>query len=589
MSTQISDTAQRSQKPITMRLSGALAPKLSPTVTRKPIKIKLIAFENGLVSMGLRRISSYTKQFYDDVATFFYDAEGNSAFIKNVFFQKRENTFSMNQEFLDICAQADVVGVSCMSKWSDFVVQFIKELRDRNPNCFIVWGGAHAIMDPEHCIKHADAVCTGQEGEKIFVELLDKMHSKESYKIPGFWFRAGDDVIRNSQSPLLTADELDANPFQDFSDEILYVTPDAILPTDKQTYLNVQGTKYTTIWSIGCPFQCSYCGNTKFLANDAKYGRARYQRPETIVTEIREILKKYDFISFIEFQDDNFFLIQEEDILLFAKLYKEHIGLPFFIPGIFPGLIRNEAVLDALIDAGLRKVRMGIQSGSEKTLKMFKRPTSRDNIVETANILISKYPRISPPFFDIIMDIPGEDEKEKNETLSLLQSFPRPFYLYIYSLRVIPNTKLYEYSLQHPELEFLPIQQSYGYTFDKKYSLQLHLVAIGAPKRWIDAVPGIFKKDSSLPLTLFWNLAKLVYFGKRGFNELKIANLMPVSIIFPGLLWHLYRLRLIRKHAALMGDRHIPKSQAHRRPRRSLAQTSNPGQSDRAASSASPQ
>ncbi len=83
-------TLQISRNPIPMLTTGTFAMKLIHATSRRPMKVKLIAFENGLVSMGLRRISSFTKQFYDDVETFFYDGEGNSAFIKNMFFQKKK-------------------------------------------------------------------------------------------------------------------------------------------------------------------------------------------------------------------------------------------------------------------------------------------------------------------------------------------------------------------------------------------------------------------------------------------------------------------------------------------------------------------
>lgn len=510
------------------------------------MKIKLIAFEDGLVSMGLRRVSSYTKKFHDDVETFFYNVEGNSAFIKNLFFQNRNRETPLNKSFIDRVKDADVIGVSCMSVFSPLVIRFIKEIKAKNPSCYIVWGGSHAIMDPDDCLKYADAVCVGQEGEKIFVELIDKFHSPEREKINGFWFKNGADLIKNPQSALLTPEELDSFPYQDFSNEVMYVDSETMKPTDRKTYLNVQGTKYTTIWSIGCPYQCSYCGNTKFLENDIKYARARYQKPETIIDELIQFIGKYDFISFIEFQDDNFFLIKDEDILQFAKLYKEHIGIPFFIPGIFPGVIRDETILDALIDAGMAKARMGIQSGSQKTLKMFQRPTRHDKIVETANMLISKHPKLSPPFFDIIIDIPTEDDKDKEETISLLQSLKRPFFLYIYSLRVIPNTNLFEYSQQHPEMDFLPIQESYGYTFDKKYSLQLHLIALGASHKIVNWISkGVSKTHPTLPFVLVFT--KLLYFGRRFFNELRFANLMPICVLFPGLPWFLYQWGILKR------------------------------------------
>ena len=38
-------------------------------------------------------------------------------------------------------------------------------------------------------------------------------------------------------------------------------------------YLDNNGLGYPTLWSIGCPLHCTFCGNTVFIANDPKYKR----------------------------------------------------------------------------------------------------------------------------------------------------------------------------------------------------------------------------------------------------------------------------------------------------------------------------
>ena len=38
----------------------------------------------------------------------------------------------------------------------------------------VLWGGTHAILSPEECIKEADAVCVG-EGDVTIIEMLDRI------------------------------------------------------------------------------------------------------------------------------------------------------------------------------------------------------------------------------------------------------------------------------------------------------------------------------------------------------------------------------------------------------------------------------
>ena len=508
------------------------------------MKIKLVGFYDGLYSIGLRRLSSYTKQFYSDVELYLYSVNGYSNFLKAYFFPVKEEDY-INPEFINQMVDADVIGISSMSNYAPLAAKFIEEVRKINPSCYFVWGGSHAVMSPETCVLLADAICVG-EGEEAFIELLDSLRDgKAEEQLPGFWFRKGKEVIKNSYRELCSGEVLSQMPFQDFSEDIFYVDHRTLRRLNKENYLSKQGTNYMSLWSLGCPFRCSFCGNEKFLENDKKYARLRYPTPEFFVGELKHVLNKYDFIGFIEILDDNFFLIKDEDISRFAELYKKEIGLPFYVPGIFPGTIRDEDILDQLVDAGLRRVRMGIQSGSKKTLEFFVRPTSKKKIVDTANMLISKVPKISPPEFDLIMDIPFEKEEDKKETMDMLDSFQGPFIPLIYSLRTTPGTGMRRYAEEHPELGLLPMEGGYRLTFDKKYALQLYQYGVGKPssfERWL--VEAVAKHPRLLSVTL--NITISLWLGRRLYHDIRSYNWSTLGAVVPGLPLLLYKLKLLQ-------------------------------------------
>jgi len=510
------------------------------------MKIKLVGFYDGLYSIGLRRLSSYTKQFYEDTELYLYNVHGFTNFLKAYFFPIKEENY-INPDLLSQMADADVVGVSSMSNYAPLVTKFIEEVRKINPSCYIVWGGSHPIMDPETCVSVADAICVG-EGEEAFIELLDhlgKKETKEIEELPGFWFRKGKEIIKNPYRELISGEVLSQMPFQDFSEDIFYVDQRTLCRLNNDNYLSKQGTNYMSLWSLGCPFRCSYCGNEKFLENDKKYARLRYPTPEFFVAELKYVLNKYDFIGLIEILDDNFFLIKDEDLSRFAELYKKEIGLPFYVPGIFPGTIRNESILDQLIDAGLSRVRMGIQSGSKKTLEFFVRPTSKKKIVDTANILISRVPKIAPPEFDLIMDIPFEKDEDKQETMSMLDSFKGPFIPLIYSLRTTPGTGMRRYAEEHPELGLLKMEEGYRLTFDKKYALQLYQYGIGKPstfEKWL--VKAVEKHPRILSATL--NITILLWLARRLYHDLRGGNWATIGGVVPGLPLLLYKLKVLQ-------------------------------------------
>jgi radical SAM superfamily enzyme YgiQ (UPF0313 family) len=439
---------------------------------------------------------------------------------------------------------ADLIGVSTMSNYSVLTKEFIRAVKKINPSCYVVWGGPHAIMNPAECFPEADAACIG-EGEESFIELLSKIDSPDKEKLDGFWFKCKDGLIKNPSRPLLMGDELTDHPYPDISETIYYVDRHTLCKLDKEVYLAKQGNNYMCVWSQGCPFRCSYCGNETFLdLTKNKYARLRYPTPEYFVGELKHILSQYGCIGFIEMIDDNFFLIKDADILSFAELYKKEIGLPFHISGIFPGMIRDEKVLDALIDAGLRRCRMGIQSGSKKTLDFFVRPTSSKAIHDTANLLMSKYPKINPPEFDIIMDIPFEEESDKKETLDLLASFNGSFIPLIYSLRGTPGTSIRKIADEHPEMGIPPMEAGFRKTQDIEYALQLYNFGMGKPsllRKKIYKILSKFKAIRSIAL----NFTILMTLGRRLYYDIKINNFATLASVFPNIVRLLYKLKVL--------------------------------------------
>jgi anaerobic magnesium-protoporphyrin IX monomethyl ester cyclase len=109
-------------------------------------------------------------------------------------------------------ASCDVLGLASMSEHATAVKAIIADVRQINPNVFIVWGGVHAIMHPEDAIQHADAICVS-EAETAFPEFLEKYRAGEDYiNVKSFWFRSGERIIKNGFAQLLSSEELDALP-----------------------------------------------------------------------------------------------------------------------------------------------------------------------------------------------------------------------------------------------------------------------------------------------------------------------------------------------------------------------------------------
>ncbi len=513
------------------------------------MKIKLVTFEDGIVNVGFRRISSLVKSNYPLTNTYIYNVGGTRAILKNLIFQQKHyadgtrtnNDILINPKFIEEIIDADIIGFSGMSKFANHIKKTISLIRSKNNKILIVWGGVHATVFPEDIIEYADAVCIG-EGEKSFLSLLKKIQTKQTIDdCKGFWIRKSNDIKKNILFPLMNNKELSLMPFQDYGFDIRYVTNNSLGFMSKEIYISQEGSKYTSMWVLGCPFHCTYCSNSKFIKNHQDYAKLRYPPPEFIINDITEVLKIHDYVSYIALEDDNIFMINLNDLKQFAFLYKEKIGLPLFIPGLYPSAVDREK-LDILIDAGLKKVRMGIQSGSKRILSFYKRNTSKEMILNASKILSSFVPKIIPPFYDIILDNPIETEEDKLETLQLLRELERPYVLYIFSLRVIPGTELDEFAQNNRQFNFQPIVYTYQSLLDKQMAFMVYFIALCNPP---DSLFNLFYKISKIPYvnSLFFNVFKFLYLIKKFYYELKVFNFQPLSFISPRLPIVLYKTR----------------------------------------------
>ncbi|MGH9279997.1 MAG: B12-binding domain-containing radical SAM protein, partial [Acidimicrobiales bacterium] len=394
-----------------------------------------------------------------------------------------------------------------------------------------------------------DAICNG-EGEFAFEEFYGLMGEGRDFTgVQNFWFKAnggmngssngngsnghgapvGDHtVIRNGFLPLMTPEEMEGLPFPEYgaSTEKIYAYGRGFVPMTKNDYLMNFSLGYQTVWSIGCPFHCSFCGNTKFIANDPKYKRVRHPSARYIVDEIKSVRQTFPFVSHVSFHDDSFMAIMYRELEEFAELWRAELGIPFTVYGVIPNYVKEEK-FEILTWAGMNRVRMGIQSGSQAILDFYKRPTPPERILE-AGAVIGKFSAKYhiPPAYDIIVDNPVETKQDVDDTLELLYTIERPYTLYIYSLKVIPNTELAR-AMSEKGIELDGISSSYMVIAPRAANLLLYLLCVWRPPRWLWNRLLRFAKPCREPQKEYPRLGMLLrmaYLAKRAGGHLKHAD-----------------------------------------------------------------
>ncbi len=406
------------------------------------MRITLVNVEDGILSIGFRKMAALVRSLYPATEVR-YVAPGRRSI--------REHLFPSTPRELDEAAEeiawgvrgADVVGFSSMSIHSATVQNVIAHLRRLSPRTYVVWGGCHGILSPESAIEHADAVCTG-EGEVAFSKFLTAFErGQDHFGIGNFWFRRGADVVRNGFLPLIPNEALGRYPSPLYADpaETIYEPGSGFVPMTLGHYLRFNGLGYRTVWSIGCPFHCTFCGNTKFIENDRAYQKIRHSPVPSLMRELRAAKERHPHIRSVLFDDDSFMALPLDLIEEFATEYRKTVGVPFTVTGVIPNYVREDK-LEVLTAAGLVRIRMGIQSGSERMLDFYKRPAPPEKVLRSTEI-VNRFRRVMiAPAYDIITDNPIETAEDVRATLRLVYELPRPFTLNIFSLHVMPNTAL---------------------------------------------------------------------------------------------------------------------------------------------------
>jgi anaerobic magnesium-protoporphyrin IX monomethyl ester cyclase len=409
------------------------------------------------------------------------------------------------EEVAELCRGSELIGLSLMTHYFDRSRQ-ITEYVKKSLRIPIIWGGIHPTVRPEESLHYADMALVG-EGEEALLELVEKMAaSQDIYDIRNIWFNKGSQIIRNPLRPLLQ--DLDQLPFYDFGleDHYIYCNKERqIKPLSKELLMHnfprepsLEGTfsdsyrrtiSYKTMTSRGCPHHCTFCAERTLALMYRGERYLRFRRAEHVIAELKWVRWELPFIESIFLFDDTFMARSLKDIRHFCQLYKREINLPFHIQAS-PTTTTPEK-MEALVDAGLAFVEMGIQSVSQTGMAIYKREIKPEKILQAAHIIHRYWPKIYPPCYHVILDNPWETTAEVLKTLDLVLTLPRPFWLKRASLILFPGTELYDRAvlvglIRDKEDERRLIYNKHLHTPEGSYvNLLMYLAGFSYFPRWL--------------------------------------------------------------------------------------------------------
>ena len=194
-----------------------------------------------------------------------------------------------------------------MTNFSNRAKSLLAYLNQHIPEKHIIWGGIHSTVFPEDAIQHANAICIG-EGEMPLLEFAETLKDgRDPTSIRNLWMRVNGKVVKNNIRPLLTNAEMEKLPPMDYGVENNYILDgEQLVPLTISHYLTYCGTTYNTIYTIGCPFSCTYCSNNVLAQLDSDYRHIRLPSIKHLVNELSQVKNKNLHVSSIVFHDDSF-------------------------------------------------------------------------------------------------------------------------------------------------------------------------------------------------------------------------------------------------------------------------------------------
>lgn len=403
------------------------------------MNITLISVSGRLACDGSRLISSILKR------------AGNQ--VMNIYLARREPDYEpaeleqMNQ----ILKNTDLVMMAVYSNYFNRAIRISDFIHQKFPGLKVIWGGPHCIAIPELSLKYADAVCFS-EGDEVVVQLVDRLKAGENYSdIANMAFNINGSYIINKVLPPFA--DLDSLPYYDYGFEDQFLLDKELLPLtmDRVKELTRQYPFYVPtlyfLTSRGCPHQCSYCNNCRYVSMFGK-NILRFYSVDRVIEEIKYTLNTLPFIEFIVFGDDDFLARPTKQLEAFAVRYQKEIGIPFGAAAS-PITYRPEK-MQILMDHGLTAFNLGIQSGSQRVIdEVYNRKIS---LTKTSKVIneIAPYAEAGDltVIVDFIIDNPYETRDDIMQTYHYLLNLPPSFKPNLFYLSLYPGTPIYERAIK---------------------------------------------------------------------------------------------------------------------------------------------
>jgi radical SAM superfamily enzyme YgiQ (UPF0313 family) len=308
----------------------------------------------------------------------------------------------------------------------------ISRIVKENSRSGVMWGGVHATLMPQQTIEHKliDMIVIG-EGEFVLQNIMAALDGKKSLEgVRGIAYKENGNIKFNSSAEQPDPNLIPEIPYR-LVDVENYVKSGGITFDKKERVLPF-------VSSRGCPYSCTFCST----AGISK-GKWRSMTAELTYERVSSMVRKFN-LDTVKFYDENFTSNPKR-----AERIAELVAGDFYWS--MQARMDNMLITDMkkLEAGGLRVVEPGVESGSDRILKLINKGEDKATMI-AANRKLSQ--TNIKAFYNFMMGFPGETYDELMETvdlaLQLIRENPNAHITQFYIFVPYLGASLFEYAVQ---------------------------------------------------------------------------------------------------------------------------------------------
>lgn len=333
--------------------------------------------------------------------------------------------------------EADLLGITSITQDFDIILELVKEVK-KKLRIPIIIGGHHISALPKSLPLEADVGVIG-EGEQTFLELVDLFVEQKKFTTNNLKGILGICHHNGKRSKVFITQK------RPHIKNLDIIPPPAYNLFSKHHWMPKIGNykiKGKILGSIstsrGCPYNCIFCSSSRQWEN-----KIRFFSAEHVVEEIKELHEKYG-CDLVNINDDLAIISVNRLEKIACLLEKTGLIKKIEVYSIQARAnLLNQRICNVLKRLKVKKIALGIESGSDKTLKYLKgKNASAKKNWESINLALKNGFEVWP---QLIVGAPNETKEEVLKTLEFTK-IPQIKNYQICLLVPLPGTPLWDYA-----------------------------------------------------------------------------------------------------------------------------------------------